>query len=149
MSNPNSGHSGDESLENMDETPGMESLITRPHYAKLRADYQHVRAKGLLKKPLSRKQLRAFVDAQMDFQDAMLELLPRSGHGRVVLDPADTRTEHARVTNAAITLHDWLRLYAEVIKQPPPKVLKEIQGALCERRDELDRRYPPADHQPD
>ena len=144
MSTPNARHSDDKSLKSRDEFPVGKPTLSQPnYYARLRAYYQHIAAEGLLQKSLGRKCAKAWAHAQQDFEDALFELLPRSGLGTVILDPTDTRTEHVRVTNAIICLHDWLRLYEEIIRQPPPKGLLVIERALSNRRDELNHFYPP------
>ena len=139
MSTPNAGHSGDEYSRNRDVTPAGQITLTRPrpNYAQLRADFYHLAAKGLHQKTLSWKQARAWVQARQNFEDALIRLLPKSGLGRLILDPADTRTELVRVTNAIICLHDWLRLYQEILRQPPPEGLLLIDGQLCDRHNEL------------
>lgn len=149
MSAPRYGRSGDESLKDRDAAPAREITLHRSDYAKIRADYHHIAAEGLLQKPLDRKHAKVWAHAQQDFEDALFELLPRSGFGTVILDPTDTRTEYARVTNAVIALHDWLRLYQELIKQPLPEGLRVIERKLSDRRDELNCLYPPEAHQPD
>ena len=149
MSAPDSEHTGDESLNDRGAVPAMKTITAPPNYAKLRAEYHHISAQGLLEKPLSRRLATKWAHARLDFEDALFELLPHSGLGTVILDPADRRTEHVRVTNAVITLHDWLRLYKEIIRQPPPEGLEEIERKLLDRRNELKRLYPPEAHQPD
>jgi hypothetical protein len=81
------------------------------------------------------------VHAKLDFEDTIDLLQDYSGLGEEMLPPGDTRTEHARVKNAIICLHDWLRLYQEILKQPPPEGLRQIERKLCERRDELNQLY--------
>jgi hypothetical protein len=139
MSTPNVGHSGDEYPRDRDVTSAGQITLTRPrpNYAQLRADYYHIMAEGLHKKTLNWRQARAWAQARQNFEDALIRLLPKSGLGRVILDPADIRTELVRVTNTIICLHDWLRLYQEIIKQPPPEGLLLIDGRLCERHNEL------------
>ena len=44
--------------------------------------------------------------------------------------------------NALICLHDWLRLFREIIRQPPPLGLLKIEQTLRERRDLLNRLHP-------
>jgi hypothetical protein len=128
-------------------TPVMESVTSvQPDYAALRRYFQHIEAHTLVKTPIPRKHKRAWVEAQLDVHDALLELLP-GNFRRTILKPGDTRTEHVRVTNAIICLHDWLRLYQEIIKQPPPEGLQLIVRELCDRRDELNRLYSPEAHQ--
>jgi hypothetical protein len=128
-------------------TPVVESVtFVQPDYAALRRLFQHIEAHTLVKTPIPRKHKRAWVEAQLDVHDALLELLP-GNFRRTILKPGDTSTEHARVTNAIICLHDWLRLYQEIIKQPPPKGLQLIIWELCDRRDELNRLYSPEAYQ--
>jgi len=139
MNTPNTGHSGDEYPRDRGVTPTGQTTLTRPrpNYAQLRADFYQLAATGFHKKTLNWKQARVWVQARQNFEDALIRLLPKSGLGRVILDPADTRSELVRVTNAIICLHDWLRLYKEIIRQPPPGGLKLIDGKLCERHNEL------------
>jgi hypothetical protein len=141
-------HKGDNKLPfQRNATPVMESVISvRPDYAALRRFFQHIEAHTLVKIPIPRKHKRAWVEAQLDVHDALLELLP-GNFRRTILKAGDTRTEHVRVTNAIICLHDWLRLYQEIIKQPPPEGLQLIVGELCDRRDELNRLYSPEAYQ--
>jgi hypothetical protein len=173
MSAFNAGHSGDESLENLGITPDatemekgdpnqltadelqaqrdrqqavflMEGFILdRPDYAQLRRAYQHVEV-DIVGTRVPREHKLAWVDARIDFRNALFELLPVSGSGSVILARGDTRTEHARVTNAAIALHDWFKLYQEVLKQSPPEMLLVIADMLDARRQMLDYQYPPA-----
>lgn len=131
--------------------PLMEDKIPRPNYIDLKRFYHHVEVEIInhRQKPIPEEHKDTFVDAKIDFEDALFELLPQSGMGKVILDPADTKTEQARVTNAAIALHDWLRLYEEDLKQSPPQGLQDIAQVLNARRDDLNRVYPPAAYQPD
>jgi hypothetical protein len=149
MSAPNSGHSGDESSNDRGAAPAGQITLTRPrpNYARLLADYNLTVAEGLLQEPIDPKYANAWAHAKLDFEDTMDYLQDYSGLGEEMLPPGDTRTEYARVKNAIICLHDWLRLYQEIIKQPPPEGLLVIEQKLCERRDELNHLYQPEAHQ--
>src|SRR6476620_10815124 len=141
MSAFNDGHSGDEYVRDKDASAARAITLTRsrPNYAQVRAYYYHIAAKGLHEKTLNRKQATVWAHARLNFEKTLIRLLHKSGLGRVILDPTNTRLELVRVTNAIICLHDWLRLFQEIIKQPPPEGLKVIKKILDDRRDELNR----------
>jgi len=143
MSDPNTGHSGDESRKDRGAASAGQlfRVYARPNYARLLADYNLTVAEGLLQESIDPKYAKAWAYAKLDFEDTIDYLQDYSGLGEEVLPPGDTCTEYARVTNAIICLHDWLRLYKEIIRQPPPKGLLLIDGKLCERRDELNHLY--------
>ena len=138
---PNSDQTGDEYFHDNSATPAMKTILSRPNYDKLWAEYQLMSAKMLPKKPLDRKSAWNLAHAQLDFQDALMELQYRTGFGTVILRPDDSRNEHLRVTNAVICLHDYLRLYKEIIRQPPPNELNKIEQILINRQEDLNRLY--------
>jgi hypothetical protein len=148
MSTHNYGQSGDRPHKDRGAAPAGQNTLTRPNYARLLADYHLVVAEGLLDDPIDPKHANSWAHAKVNFEDTMDYLQDYTGLGEEMLPAGDTRTEHARVTNAIICLHDWLKLYQEIIKQPPPEGLREIGRKLCERRDELNRLYPPAAYKP-
>ena len=120
----------------------------RPNYTQLRRSFQHIEAYVIVKTPIPIQHKETWVQAQLDVHDTLLELLPGNSR-RVILAPNDTRTEHARVTNADIALHDWLKIYEEKLKQEPPEGLLDVKQVLAERRAYLDRLYPPEGHKSD
>lgn len=149
MSTHNYGHSGDRPHKDRGATPAGQNTLTRPNYARLLADYNLTVAEGLLDEPIDPKHAYAWAHAKLNFEDTLDFLQDYTGLGEEMLRPGDTCTEHARVTNAWITLHDWLRLYKEIIRQPPPEGLLKIEDKLRERRKELNDVYPPVAHQSD
>jgi hypothetical protein len=61
---------------------------------------------------------------------------------------SDTKTEQRLVRGALDETHDFLKLYAEVIKQPPPDDLELIEQVLRKRHESLEQLHPTQSPQP-
>ena len=116
-----------------DPTPG------RPDYVLLRK-----RADALLKAPdagpIPDENMDTWADLLTDLEEALLDLTPGDAFGiNTYLVPGDLRAEQERLVPALEKAHDFLKLYAEILKHPPPEALLEIEQILRFRYNELQR----------
>lgn len=111
----------------------------RPTYVLLRK-----RAYALLKAPdagpIPDEHLDTWADLVTDLQDALLDLTPGDAFGfNTYLASGDLKAEQQRLIPALEKTHDFLKLYSEVLKHPPPEALLEIEQILRFRHNELQR----------
>lgn len=125
----------------IDPTPG------RPHYHGLwEMAGDLVASPG----PIPKKLLNKLIDMQLDLREALLPLQPPNVLGLPPdhLKRGDVNAEQERLPPALKKAHDFLKLYAEILKQPPPEDLQHIEQILRNRRDELQRSNSPQTPQP-
>jgi hypothetical protein len=95
--------------------------------------------------PTPKQHIDAWVIAHDNLEDALL-------HTSRYFDDGSTgdiiKTEQRLVSGALDETHDFLKLYAEVIKQPPPDDLQLIEQVLRHRRESLQQLHPTRFPQP-
>jgi hypothetical protein len=89
--------------------------------------------------PTPDKHIDTWVAAHGNVVDALLHLFRFA---------TDTKTEQRLVAGAVEEAHDFLKLYQEVINQPPPDDLELIEQVLRHRRESLQQLPPRQSPQP-
>ena len=125
-------HSPDDSLNGRVLKKGTYDLMSdpRPNYDTLRDHVWDMVGFGAWATEIPAERSDEMVEVQLDVLDAFTALISEDSDGDTVLDPHDTRTEETRVKLALATLHDFLKLFSEIIVHPPPAELLAIQRVL-------------------
>jgi hypothetical protein len=139
-SNPRNGR-----LDNGDQLRRMKLKEKgRPYYTLLWRTAQRLLRTA---PPTPDEHIDAWADASTALDDKLLPLT--SGYsGSEIAPTGDTKTEQRLIEPALAVTHDFLKLYAEVIKQPPPDDLQLIEQVLRHRRESLQQLHPTRFPQP-
>jgi hypothetical protein len=111
---------------------GEEKLVGRPDYD-LAYDLVHNQGHKSTPVPDGSDIANLWHEAHIDLDDALLTLIPKNGFGKTVLNPKNTRAEEKRLGKALDLMHDFLRLYKEVIRKQPPEPYTRVEQILSNR----------------
>jgi hypothetical protein len=109
-----------------------EKIVGRPDYD---LAYDLVHYQGYKRIPVEKDSdiFNLWHEAHIDLDDALLTLIPKNGFGKTVLNPKNTRAEEKRLGKALDLMHDFLRLYKEIIRKKPPEPYTRVEQILSNR----------------